>query len=116
MRRNVVGSADQIDDPMGTRYHERNPSDHLPSASTSSRVTDDGGGSARMRRPIRLKRAMSTSMRTKSGRRAFDGWARTVESDVARHSMPVRSSWTPKLMSLAWVATPSRSSRRMKFG
>ena len=59
---------------------------------------------------------MSTSMRRKSGRARLRRWANTVESEVPRHSIPVRWSATLKLMSLGLVATPSSSRRRQNSG
>ena len=41
------GSADQIDEPSGTRYQSRNPGDQRCGASTASNVTLSGGGSAK---------------------------------------------------------------------
>ena len=64
----------------------------------------------------RLNRATSASIRKKAGRAMLRRWAKTVESEVPRHSSPVRRSATPKLMSLGWVATPSRSRSRQKSG
>ena len=65
---------------------------------------------------MRLNRTTSASIRRKAGRRAFRRWANRVVSEVPRHSTPLASSDTLKLMSLALVATPSRSNRRTRPG
>ena len=90
IRVNVIGSADQIDEPSGTRYQSRNPADQRCGASTSSSVTPSGGGSASSPRASRLNRPMSASIRQNAGRARLRRWANTVESEVPRHSIPVR--------------------------
>jgi hypothetical protein len=55
-------------------------------------------------------------MRWNEGRRAFDRRAKREPSEEVPYSRPVFSQETPKLIVVGWLSTPSRRSRRTKFG
>ncbi len=63
-----------------------------------------------------LNRTTSASMARKAGRATLRRCAKTVDSDVPRHSRPQRRSVRLKLISLGCVATPKSASSRVNRG
>ena len=72
--------------------------------------------SARSRWASLLKRSMSRNMPQNPGDQRLLRWANRLLRLLPLYSRPVSGSLTEKLISVALLATPSWSSRRMKFG
>jgi len=112
---NVVGSADQIDEPSGTRYQSTNALDHRPSSSMSrQRVV---GPWVLVQQAVRqpVEACHLASMRRNAGVRGC-GAGRTPSKGGAPVLEPVASSATEKLMSLGFVTTSSSASKRTRPG